>query len=77
MLCWGGGGNGVMVMSSKGSLRMVGARTLRGEIFQVRETLQKLEQGGMNVVWLGGPTGDTTIVELKTDLLCKKILIKS
>ena len=39
-----------MVMSSKGSLRMVGARTLRGEIFQVRETLQKLEQGGMNVV---------------------------
>ena len=46
-----------MVMSSKGSLRMVGARTLRGEIFQVRETLQKLEQGGMNVVWLGGPTG--------------------
>ena len=42
-----------MVMSSKGSLRMVGARTLRGEIFQVRETLQKLEQGGMIVVRLG------------------------
>ena len=28
-------------------------------------------------MWLGVPTGDTTIVELKTDLLCKKILIKS
>ena len=55
MLCWGGGGNGVMVMSSKGSLRMVGARTLRGEIFQVRETLHRLEQGGMNVVGSMGP----------------------
>ena len=66
-----------MVMSSKGSLRMVGARTLRGEIFQVRETLQRPEQGGMIVVGLGIPSGDTTIVELKTDLLCKKILIKS